>query len=316
MSFTLPDAPASPFSLSHLGLIKLTGEESVKYLQGQVTADVSALQSNTWIHGAHCDAKGKMFSCFKLFFIGEDLYLLGHKEGLSASLPELNKFAVFSKTDITEVSEEHSYIAATGETACNTLLQTLNTSAMNDLEVRALPQGTLIQWPGETQRLLFIQPTADTPVFTTELDDNSWLLHEVANNLTALPQALVGEHPPQHLNLHLLDGISFTKGCYIGQETVARMKYLGRQKRATWVLMHPGKIALSSGDELELELGEDKWRRSGQLVQSATTESHTYAQAILPTDLEENAILRLKSQPEVRFTLATQAYSINQDSEQ
>lgn len=99
MSLQTPVFPAEPtlFPLTDLAITSLTGADRVKYLQGQVTCDVNALQPGQSTLGGHCDAKGKLWSDFRLLCLSDRLLMLTKPSVLARQLPELKKFAVFAK---------------------------------------------------------------------------------------------------------------------------------------------------------------------------------------------------------------------------
>ena len=117
------------------------------------------------------------------------------------------------------------------------------------------------------------------------------------------------EYIPQMMNLQALDAISFTKGCYMGQEVVARTKYLGKNKRAGSILFSETLAQIQSGATLELQLGEN-WRRIGTCLYSANSQGKSWIFAVLPNDLEANAVIRLQENPDVLFKLSPLPYSL------
>lgn len=104
-------------NLSHLGLIKVAGEQGRSFIHGQVTADISSLETNQWRWGAHCDPKGKMLASFRTFTIKDALLLLMPKDTIEVDLPQLQKYAVFSKATLSNASEEWCLLGVAGEQA-------------------------------------------------------------------------------------------------------------------------------------------------------------------------------------------------------
>ena len=125
-----------------------------------------------------------------------------------------------------------------------------------------------------------------------------------------LEQALIGEYVPQNLNLQAIDGISFTKGCYIGQEMVARMKYLGKNKRATFILQADSEETPAAGSDIEVQL-EQNWRRSGVVINAVNIQGTLSVLAVLPNDTAPDAHLRLASDAETRFSIQPLPYLLN-----
>ena len=150
--------------LSNFGAISLLGEEQSKYLQGQVTCDVNNSQENTLHIGAHCDAKGKVFSVFRLINRTEQgqesrHLLLQPKSTIEASLKELKKFGVFAKVSIEETTHLNFY-ALVGSQAAS-LLQEKFSQVPNSLSpVVQVGSTTLVYISGSTTRYLLIDEDA------------------------------------------------------------------------------------------------------------------------------------------------------------
>ena len=116
---------------------------------------------------------------------------------------------------------------------------------------------------------------------------------------------------PQMLNLQALDGISFNKGCYMGQETVARAKYRGANNRALFLLAGTAGEPVASGDTLELQLG-DNWRRSGMVLNAWQQAGQVWLTAVLPKDTEADALFRLKQDEGSRLTVQPLPYTLTE----
>ena len=106
------------------------------------------------------------------------------------------------------------------------------------------------------------------------------------------------------LNLQVLDAINFEKGCYMGQEVVARTKYLGRNKRAGFILKTDLTEQDLSGELIEYQIG-DNWRPGGKVLRSGSDFEQTWAFAVLSNDTAVGSNFRVKSQPDI--ILQTQA---------
>ena len=114
---SLPNIEQLPESfdvlVDNISAISVTGDEADKYLQGQLTCDVTQLAKNKLLVGGHCDAKGKIFSAFRLIDHTNRRLLIQSKDSLATSMKELQKFGVFAKVDISE-ADDLSYLALTG----------------------------------------------------------------------------------------------------------------------------------------------------------------------------------------------------------
>ncbi|XQW84313.1 tRNA-modifying protein YgfZ [Thalassotalea piscium] len=299
--------------LDNVSAISLAGEEQVKYLQGQVTCDVTTLTEDTLLHGAHCNAKGKVFSCFRLIEKNQQLLLIQPKATISASLAELKKFGVFAKVEIT-TTEQLSYYAIVAEHA--TALLSKHFSQMPDSITPVVHNHstTLVYIAGEITRYLLIDQEENLAPLLTELalpvmDDQMWVYHEICQGFPCLSSEHIDQYVPQMLNMQAIHGISFTKGCYLGQETVARMQYLGKNKRAMFSLRGQAPHNVSSSDIIEMQLGEN-WRKAGEVIACYQDEESVYVQVVLASDIDPQTQFRVKEQAHSSLTIMPLPYSL------
>lgn len=303
-------------SLEDYSAISLIGEEQSKYLQGQVTCDVNELEQKSLLNGAHCNAKGKVFSCFRLFNRQQQHLLFQPKSTLDASLAELKKFGVFAKVEISS-TDSLSFIAIVGEQAIENL-KTQFTQIPDNL-TPVIQQGTttLVYIAGKVTRYLMIDEKEhinnlitnfDLPVLTSEI----WTLLEIIEGIPALTLQNDNEYVPQMLNMQAIQGISFTKGCYLGQETVARMQYLGKNKKALFALSGIQADEITP-PVIEKQLGEN-WRKAGDITSTYQADNgQCYIQAVLNNDIESSTQLRIKDHPETSLSILDLPYTLNEE---
>ena len=301
-------------SLDSYSAISLIGEEQTKYLQGQVTCDVNSSNDNNLLIGAHCNAKGKVFSVFRLINRNSAHLLIQPKASIDDSITELKKFGVFAKVDIT-LTDELSLFALVGEQATTILQDKFNQVPDSLTPVVQSNTTTLVYVAGKQARYLLIDDssvleniiaTLDQPIYHSSL----WNLLEINEGFPQLSSKCSGEYVPQMLNLQAIHGISFTKGCYLGQETVARMQYLGKNKRALYSLKTSLTQPLKIDDVIEKQLGEN-WRKAGDILTSYQADNgECYLQAVLNSDLDDSTALRIKSQPESNIKVQSLPYSL------
>ena len=290
-------------------LIELTGADKKSYLHGQITQDINLLKEDNFLWAGHCSGKGKLWAVSKLFGF-EDSYLnILSSEELSASLPELKKYAVFAKVTIAETTEYQLY-GLFGDD-----LQ----PALDQMEIEFVGNAATFSYGkalklSEQRVILCLSktlPESLTSLFTWREDDSEWQSLSIKDGEPRLNHTAVGEYVPQMVNLQAIGGISFTKGCYTGQETVARMKYLGKNKRAMFVLSAPGQTA-SLAEEIEQQVSEN-WRRAGKVIASAyhAPSDTSYLLAVMPNDLEQDAALRSKQESPERVTIEPLPYTLS-----
>ncbi|MDG1733414.1 MAG: tRNA-modifying protein YgfZ [Thalassotalea sp.] len=306
----------------NLSAISVTGEEADKYLQGQLTCDVNLLAEKHLLVGGHCDAKGKLFSAFRLINHFQQRLLIQNKQALNESLAQLNKFGVFAKVNISEATEL-GFLALVGDQAKTFISNTFHSVPDSFTPVVSDEDVSIVYICGATNRYLIIAKQDKIKALASAsklavFGQQVWSLLEIASGFADMNATSVNEYVPQMLNLQLVNGISFTKGCYLGQETVARMKYLGRNKKALYALKTEGEAKWQTDAEinehssLEKQLGEN-WRNAGNIITHYQADDGTiYLQAVLANDTEEDAVLRLKHQNGIKFSLMSLPYSLQE----
>ncbi|MBM0567221.1 tRNA-modifying protein YgfZ [Aeromonas jandaei] len=297
-----PVFPAEPtrFALTKIAITRLSGQDRVKYLQGQVTCDVNALQPGQSTLGGHCDPKGKLWSDFRLLCLEESLLLLTTPSVLERQLPELKKFAVFSKVEIAADERHATGLAGKGTDAW--------VAAQFGLEQSGLVAGGMAVKIEQDRWLLVSSEQADA---LPAGDESLWWGLEIKAGLPHMEAVHQGEFIPQMLNLQALDGICFNKGCYMGQETVARAKYRGANNRALFLLAGCANEPVNAGDTLEIQLG-DNWRRSGMVLNAWQHQGQVWLTAVLPKDTEADARFRLKQEESTQLTLQPLPYELTE----
>lgn len=310
---------ASVFSISldDYSAISLSGEEQTSYLQGQVTCDVASLDEHKLLNGGHCNAKGKVFAIFRLFNFETKHFLLQPKASLTASLAELKKFGVFAKVEIEEATNVN-FTAIVGEGAHDKLLATFGKVPDSLSPSVEIENATLIYLSGDIQKYILISKIDSTNNLLTKLDIESqpaklWQAIEILEGFPTLGENAIDQYVPQMLNLQAINGISFTKGCYLGQETVARMQYLGKNKRALFYLTGKTTNPLTPKDSLELQLGEN-WRKAGDIIASYQADNgDVHIQAVLANDVDSNTKFRVKNDEQSSFSVSSLPYSITEE---
>ena len=233
---------ATFISLNHYDLVEVAGVDAEKYLQGQLTCDVVNLAADASTLTAHCDPKGKMNSLFRLIKLSAEQFLILMPKTLLAPLDHLKKYAVFSK--VTFQVLDWQIVGLIGE-KCGRI------HAQIELDI-------------DENRTILINPTPLDVTFNG--DEKQWFCADIQAGLPSLSAETQNEFIPQALNLQAIEqAISFTKGCYIGQETVARAKYRGANKRAMYVLSGETTVTPKIGSEIEMQL-ETAWRKTGTIV--------------------------------------------------
>jgi len=292
--------PLTLMTLDDWALATLTGADSEKYLQGQVTADVAALTEHQHLLAAHCDAKGKMWSNLRLFRRDGGFALIERRSIRDAQLTELKKYAVFSKVTIVP-DDEHVLLGVAGFQARAALANVFTT--LPDAEKQVVQEGaTSILWFAHpAERFLLVTDVATAELLSEKLrgeaqlnNSQQWLALNIEAGLPVIDAANSAQFIPQATNLQALGGISFKKGCYTGQEMVARAKFRGANKRALWYLAGKASRLPEAGEDLELKMGEN-WRRTGTILAAVQLEDgRLLVQAVMNNDMEPDSVFRVR----------------------
>lgn len=273
--------PATPISkLSQFSLLEIKGPDAIKFLQGQVTCDLNALDSNHFQHGAHCTAKGRMVANFDAIQRDEHtLWLRLPSNNLQALQLSLAKYAVFSKVQINDLSDHYACIGLIQESD-QQILEPLGVNFL-DGPVTEYKEHLLIQqnqhhievWsPKDSSPLTGFQPSQ---LGTDEL----WAAADIRNGRGWISQATTDTALPQDLNLQTeaINGINFKKGCYTGQEIVARMHYKGKLKRHLYHFKTNSAQDIQAGAEL---FCADKTQSVGTVINAVAIDQHCELLAI------------------------------------
>ncbi|MEC5342849.1 tRNA-modifying protein YgfZ [Brenneria populi] len=310
------DLPATLISLDRWALVTLNGPDTVKYLQGQVTADVAALAADQHVLCAHCDAKGKMWSDLRLFQRAEGFAFIERRSLRDTQLNELKKYAVFSKTTIA-ADDDVVLLGAAGADIRQRLQPVFSRLPDAEHPVMQIQDATVLHFAHPAERFLLVLPAARYAALLEQLTDNvefndsrQWLALDIESGLPIIDSGNSAQFIPQAANLQALNGISFSKGCYAGQEMVARAKYRGANKRALYWLAGQAERVPEAGEDLELRLG-DNWRRTGTVLAACRLgDSRVWVQAVLNNDLEADSVLRVRDDADGRLTLQPLPYEI------
>ena len=224
--------------------IAFSGDKTAEFLQGQLTCDMRKLDKHgIYSLAACCDHKGRMIANFWVINRENQYYFVLPKEMIQIVMTHLTKYALFSKVTLTETNDF--------------LIAETNVNKTSDDDV-------LITLPGE-QRFLLI---TKTPCSTEKTDDTTWRKNNIDNKLAILTQKTSLLFTPQMIELEKLGGVSFEKGCYVGQEIVARTQHLGQLKR------HLHRITLTEHHEPGDKITYDG--KSGVVVDSVKIGKNEY----------------------------------------
>lgn len=228
--------------LSHLGLLQLDGEDKASFLQGQVTNDINLLDGQHSQYAGYCNPKGRLLALFFAFAHHDHLHLQLPSALLEPIQKRLRMYVLRSKVSITDVSDSIRCIGVAGNQAETILKDIFGQAPTQAHELVSLENGTLMRMPGPdlTPRYQVFVAAENAADIWARLSAHAiavgkpcWDWLEIRSGIPEISPATQEAFVPQMINLDALGGINYKKGCYTGQEIVARTHYLGKIKRRT-----------------------------------------------------------------------------------
>ncbi len=243
------DQPLLVCDLSRLGLIAVQGPDAANFLQGQFSNDVREVSERRSQLNAYCSPKGRLLAVFRLFLRAGVYYLLLPQDILDATLQRLRMYVLRAQVSLDNAGDRLIRIGVSGPAAAArvaVLLGNLPQEVNEVAQIRrpACPGATgdglftALRLPGTVPRFVIAGELAGMQTLWEALQPEAlrvetdyWSLLDIRAGLPSIHTATQDTFVPQMVNLDLLGGVSFSKGCYPGQEIVARTHHLGSIKR-------------------------------------------------------------------------------------
>lgn len=306
--------------LDNYQIIQVSGEDAAKFLHGQLTVNTEKWKNDSVRITAHCDFKGKMWSISYLLNQDNRFSLLIEGAAAEQTLTQLRKYGVFSNvsidvlTDVIPVSFHGEESEASFKDQFSSLPTEHLKSIENDDSIVFCISASARRYIGLLSSITFEQVKQKASSLMQDSQLHEWL--EITDGYGVVTETTVNEYVPQMFNLQCIDGIDFDKGCYMGQEVVARTKFLGKNKRALYLLetsaQDTSEENLSIGATLERQVG-DNWRRAGNVIRVAKQGDQIRCLAVLPNDITTGDTLRLKEHADTLLSVQALPYSIDVD---
>ncbi|MFK3771952.1 YgfZ/GcvT domain-containing protein [Pseudomonas sp. NPDC089406] len=302
-------------TLTHEGVLAVRGSDAGKFLQGQLTCNINYLSDDHASLGARCMVKGRMQSSFRILPEGNGYLLAMAGELLEAQLADLKKYAVFSKATL---SDDSAAWVRFGLQHGDAALQALGL-ALSDATGATVRHEGLIAIRASVGRAELWAPATQADAVREQLAAtlaegtlNDWLLGQVRAGIGQVMGPTRELFIPQMINLQAVDGVSFKKGCYTGQEIVARMQYLGKLKRRQYRLALNQAELPAPGAEI---FSPTHGSSVGEVVIAASTGHNIELLAVLSADAVADDNLHLGSLEGPRLTLLDLPYELDRDRE-
>lgn len=238
--------PHGAAALSHLGVIRAHGPDAAAFLHGQLTQDMAHLGDGEAAFAAWLSPKGRALASFVVLRdAGDEWRLVCHRSVLAATLRRLSMFVLRARVALGDATPDSRLVGLIGDGARALLPAGAAPWARRD----AGGASAVRLYPADGQpRALWLAPRDVPAPGAAPIDQAAWLVSEVRAGVAGVSQAIADAFVPQMLNYESVGGVHFHKGCYPGQEIVARSQFRGTVKRRTF-LAHTA-AAVQAGDEV------------------------------------------------------------------
>ncbi len=293
--------------LPNLGLIRVQGEDAATFLQGQLTQDFALLGLNEARLAGFCSAKGRMQASFIGFKRSPtDILLVCSRDLLPQTLKRLSMFVMRAKAKLSDASDEFSLLGLAGV-------------AINNIAGHASPvwskadtgtQTIVHLYPADgVPRALWLAPVGEALPAGEAMSAEAWQWGEVRSGIATVTLPIFEAFVPQMLNFESVGGVNFKKGCYPGQEVVARSQFRGTLKRRAFIAQ--SAVPMAAGQEVFSSL--DATQPCGLVAQAAADGANHVAVVELQLSAAENNSLHLGSADGPALGLLPLPYSLRED---
>jgi hypothetical protein len=255
------DESLNSLAVTDLAWINCTGDDARAFLHNQLTSDVNHLEPDSWQHSAWCSAKGRMLANLILVRLDNNSFALGLPEELAqATAKRLKMFVLRSDVSLEACVDTVATVVLSGPDSARLVKSVAGLASQQMGNVVRLAGGWAIRQAPE--RWLIATPIGQLQVLKELLQHArplglaAWHLMEVRSGVPIIRQRTQDEFVPQMLNFEQVGGVSFHKGCYPGQEVIARTQYLGKVKRHLYRVrsaqeLSPGQVLFPASHSIE-----------------------------------------------------------------
>lgn len=303
--------------LSHMSLIRVRGEDATPFLQNQFTNDINNISASKGQLSAWCTPKGRALATFVIHQHDHAYYLALSADKLEVTLKRLRMYVMRSKVELDDVSEQQVQFTVAGD-GMTEKLNAYGVTALPEADYQTIQQDDLriMRLPSATPHFVVyadvdaaktLWNTLNTDENVTPVSDNASRYLNIVSGLPMVTAASSEAWIPQMLNLQVIDGVSFTKGCFPGQEIVARLKYLGKNKRRIYRLAVDTSQLPAIGDLIIAE-GE----AAGKVLNAAfSPEGKVEILAVLKIAMVDSKALYFAEQGGAAITVLELPYAID-----
>ncbi len=305
------------YDLSHQGLISVDGDDAADFLQGQLTNDIRDVSQQHSQLSAYCTHKGRMLANFRIFKRSDSYYLRLPQPLLEPILKRINMFVLMSKAVIKDSSNALVQIGVSGPKADQQLADLIPDLPKKADDVTQVNGYTIIKCPGLLPRYEIYGELDPIQTLWQHLDVNAapagagpWETLDILAGIPTIYPQTTEAFVPQMINMQVINGVNFQKGCYTGQEIVARMQYLGKLKRRMFRVHIDTSEAVNPGDKL-FSKDSKSGQGTGQVVNAQPDSEGAYtALAVIDIADAEAGKLQLHDENGPAVSMQTLPYTV------
>jgi len=286
--------------LSHFSIVKVNGDDAETFLQGQLTNDIQQLDEHSSQLSGYCNQKGRMLASFRIYKKQNDLFLLIPQELYEDTFKRLRMYVMRSKVEFNNCSEDYVSIGVSGPNADSELEAQLKSIPQDVDQVTHSNELSIIKLAGTQPRYQITGPIEQMIELWQNLDVDAapvgkdvWNLLDIRAGIPTIYLPTVEAFVPQMVNLELINGVSFKKGCYTGQEIVARMHFLGKLKRRMYRIHIDTDEPVLPGTAL-FSPDSTSGQGTGSIVVAAPASSDKGTEALAVMQISESQNTNLK----------------------
>jgi folate-binding protein YgfZ len=295
-------------TLPHLGIIRAAGADAASFLHNQLTNDVLLMKEGQCRLAAFCNAKGRMQASFVVYKrSAEEVLLICRKDLIVQTVKRLSMFVLRAKAKLSDATDEFQLLGLAGDAA----LAALNGASTDSWQRHAVGAADVLTlYPALAQpRAFWIAPKDEAAPTGSDVSADLWQVGEVLSGIAWVELATFEAFVPQMLNYESVDGVNFKKGCYPGQEVVARSQFRGTLKRRAFIVQSP--VAMIAGQEVFSSL--DSTQPCGLVAQAANDGVSHMAVVELQLSATENSTLHLGTADGPVLSLLPLPYALRDD---
>ena len=265
--------------LDHLCCYEVSGADAQSFLQGQLTNDIEAASPARGQLSSYCTPKGRMLAIMQICPVGHKYLLVLRKDIAEAVTKRLQMYVLRAKVTIEQCAGGNSIVGVAGPDAGSVLNALKLAIPHNDYDITSSENSICMKIPGIMPRYQIISNEA--PHFATAQLEKShadsatykyWQWLDIMSGIPSVNATTQESFVPQMANMELIDGVSFSKGCYPGQEIVARLHYLGNASRRMYRIEAVSETGINPGDEI-YQVESDSEQAIGNVVSAVRVES-------------------------------------------